>query len=512
MRIFLYNSRIYGQQGYFLGIGFSVLVVIVAMTGNGDTWDAFTRLDVGARYLGWIMALLAAVLGAGLLHPEEPQDLEMTVNTCKPVSHLVLERMIACHVSLCLPAWAALASIIFLGHLDPIWFLPGAAIILTNILVFSGIAILASAYSRYSLAGMAGAVLGVILLTLVNLPDIYVALNFFVIRAAFSSPELFWGGKLIFSMLGCLALIFGLRRFNNTDVLLTGTGKASGASQRKQKQPRNHLATFLAQMIPVSNASPNWGVLYEALQLASKGVIPIAMLSLTFIMGFLAISGGNWLYSLAINFPRGLLIFSILVLPPLVCDLIPTDRRANVDQLVLSSISSSQYFRNKLGAAVMVVILTVFLGSIPFTFLLFVASLQGQWQYLMAYSLIWICAVIPFLIYWPSLAGLIGSLSGSRSAFGIGIAISVLGFAVYGLTATNMMGNLLFPAGTAVIETLGALVQTAPTIGNNTFIVSSLMAPAPWYLIPLFSISGILQVFILFRFILLIQRKKGQSL
>ena len=74
MRIFLYNSRIYGQQGYFLGIGFSVLVVIVAMTGNGDTWDAFTRLDVGARYLGWIMALLAAVLGAGLLHPEEPQD------------------------------------------------------------------------------------------------------------------------------------------------------------------------------------------------------------------------------------------------------------------------------------------------------------------------------------------------------------------------------------------------------------------------------------------------------
>lgn len=509
MKRMYYTLKEVGFQPFSLSILLSGLVTLVILSDTVVT-EPTARFQVATKYLAWGTAFLSTVLMAYSFRPEDSTHVETQASLPTHLYQIVGGKILACSFMIILPTIGALvlianithqASAVFLGH--------GLIIIIVNAFFFGSVTTLGTVLGRKSIVGTLIGLILVVIFSLLPLPEIAHPFLQNIGSVPFSASLM---TLIVYIIVGAIMFITSLSVLKDIDYLLAGKETLLVLPHKNKTGNTSHRVKRVIDMsLEIALSTPGHtitkGVAYELLQWMINGWLPIMMGAVTIVFS-LPFSRVNTLYTIAIDFPRSIIMFSLILLPPILCDSISSDKRSHRTEIILAYVSSQTYLSIKVVSVWIAVLGTVIIGSTLSYVVLSMYALSGLPQYLVANIAIFLLAVAPFLVYISSLSILVGSLANQRPAFVIGGIISLIAVISYALTANNIVGNLFFPSGTMAIETVGEWLRQQ--VGVRVTYLEPPETIVPWYLlpVPLVVLSG--QIALAWQLALhSLERKKG---
>jgi hypothetical protein len=387
----------------------------------------------------------------------------------------------------------------------------GVATIIANSLLFGNIAALGASLGRRSVVGALLGLTSVVLFSLLPLPE---AIHPFLQNTDSTSYSVLLITRGAYALLGVLMFGANLYILTNTDYLLVGKKPpVSLLPNTTSSNPGTKLGqiakTRLQSVLFASGFASTGGWVYESFQWIISGWLPIMMGTITIVFGILVfLDDIDVPYHLAANFPRSIVMFSLILLPPILCDSIPADRRNHCASMALAYISPESYLMMKMVGAWVVAVGTVSLSVVPFCLVLGMYALSGSYQYLIANIVILVFAIVPLLLYISSLSILLGSLANQRPAFAIGGLVSLAAVIAFALTTNTILGNLIFPSGTMLIETTANWLRGQ--VPTQATYLNAQEGIVPWYLLGLPLVSAIGQIALAWQLALHFLKRKDE--
>jgi hypothetical protein len=478
-----YAIKAVGSQPFFLSTLLSGLVIFVIFSDTVMT-DSNVRFQAATKYLSWGTAFLSAILTAYSFRPEDNAHMEIQASLPTPFYKIVGEAILVGNLLIVLPIIGASILIANLtSQTSAIAISHGLLMIIANALFFSSVATLGTSLGRRSVIGALGSLTLVVIFSLLPLPEV---VHPFLQNAGSTSYGNSVVALAVYIFMGTIIFVASLAVLKDVDYIFTGRRPGIVLLKKKTTKSTSYQShrvadSWLQRILSISKHTFLGELAYEVFQWMISGWLPIMIGAITITFGFLVFVSIDVPYNFATNFPRSIIMFSLLLLPPILCDSIPSDRRNHRTSMIVSCISPRAYLSIKVVSAWIAVLVTVTISAMPFYMLLGIYALSGLPQYLMASMAVFLLAVVPLLVYISSLSVLLGTFANQRPAFAIGGVISVVAVIAYALTSNTIVGNLFFPSGTMAIETiadwLGKQVATQASYLNPTKTI------VPWYLL-----------------------------
>jgi len=524
IRKWFYIFTIISPQPLLASLALGVAISLVVLT-DSNLPDSSLRFQVSARYFAWGAAFLASILIAYGFRPEDGADVEMRACLPTPFMRQVAEQILACLFAVILPvALVFLLHTAFLGQATAEKLGLGLVAFFTNAVLLGGIAIAGTVFARQSGAGAALALGVLIVATFIPVPEVIRAAFLFGVAEGLTEPLVWWMSRAVYLLIGSVAFGLGMQKLKDTDYLLVGkrpaairlrsadrqTSKPGSTSERAAAPFTLAVPVFLNRPLEVPSNHVLWGAAYETLRLTISGWLPIAIIAMCWVFTIPSLINGsfNLPYALTIDVPRSILMLSLIMLPPLVCDAIPSDRRSHLDQMLLAIVSHEAYLAIKVLGTVTAALGAVLIGMLPIiAFLGGLALLNAAPQFLAAHIAIWLLAIIPGISYLCSMSVLLGSLAGTRPAFGVGGIIALVNAIVFAVTTNSIVGNMIFPGGNMALETIGAWLREPISITHSYLIPPPVV---PWYMLGIPLISSVCQVMLAWHLALQVFRRRGR--
>lgn len=456
------------------------------------------------KYLAISSAFLSSVLVASALKPEDLSAIEMYNTLPHPFWRIIARHIIVNLLAILLSViLVTLITLAIMGdiHYSALPFL-GIANVVSNSLLFGGFSLLGTVLGRDSRIGQLLGLLMFALSLVVPFPEfISPAVYPYRVMDGLSFSIAWWSSRLGYAILGTLVCALSLYLAQDTDRLMVGkhsqsTSVSSDGKFSIWRKRETIISPSKTLRIPPSRFLGL--VAYEALLAAIGGVIPILVLGMCAMFTcvlplFDAIHGGiHELLSSQVNSPVALIYFLFPLLPVILVDSIPHDRRALLDQLILTTISPRAYLGGKALGACVTILGAFLLGNVPVLFLLTIAALIGSFHFLLCYLSILLLGVLPALVYFSVMSVLVGTLARSQRPVFLGGLMTIGSIVLLIATHNSIVGNMLFPTGLMATDTLLAWMR------QQTGIIYSSINPAQT-VVPLFylvfpPLSAILQI------------------
>jgi hypothetical protein len=416
---------------------------------------------------------LCVLITASILQPEDTSSLEMMASLSKPFWQTTLATVALCWLMTWLVSGlATIASVILIGKLDLGLLMTVVVGFAAVIFFFGGITLLNVIAGRDSRIGIMVGLLAVawlfafpgIISRVATIPS----LPIFSVAEGATNPVPWITFRLVYTLAGISCCIAGTRRVDDTDYLLVGAARRStrftSTTQKPLKQWRIHWQRWLGVLSkPLSRSvSRNVGlVFYEGMISVIKGPLLITMAVLWFIFGCIVFigglrSGGFWpaVEGGATGLLFTLRLFLAVILPFILVATVSAERRTHVDQLMLSLISPHAYLGGKLLGICGGVFISFLLCSLPASLFMIIPALMGEPIYLIGYLGNLFLGIFPFLAYIITISVLTGMLARSSHPLFWGGLAAVGIFAVFLTTAKGKIGNIIFPSGQMVADTI----------------------------------------------------------
>jgi len=479
MKRLFYTVKVIGNHPFVFSLLFCGLVIFLVFSNTVIT-DFDIRFQLATKYLAWGTAFLSSILMAYSFRPEDSTQIEMEAGlpTCFYKSAGL--KIVICNLLIVIPVIGAIILIANLTHhIFDSSLVHALIMLISNAFFFGSVAILGTSLGRRSVVGILSGLLFTVVFSLLPLPD---SVHPFLqdINAAHYSNL----APTFYLIAGIAMFVISLIVLKDIDSLLTGKVIFNFLSKKNIKQSDNRYLALVEMGVKkiLSNSMPVFimGAVYEAIQWMISGWLPIMMGGIIIILGTLVFWGEDKLYVLAIDFPRSIIMVSLMLLPPIVCDSIPFDKRSSRTSIILSCISAQVYIAQKIIGVWIAIFTILIITTLPFFIILYLVAFAGSPQYLITAMTVFLLAIVPFFVYISSLSVLFGTLANRQPAFAIGAVISITAFIAYALTSNSIIGNFLFPSGTIVIETMGDWLSKQ--VGVFFFSINEKIT-APFYLL-----------------------------
>lgn len=478
-----YTIKAIGKQPFFLSTLLGGLVIF-AIFSDAVITDSIIRFQVATKYLAWGTAFLSAILMAYSFRPEDSAHVEIQASLPTPFYKIVSGTILVCNLLIVLPIIGASILIASLtNQISAIAVSHSLVMIIANAFFFGGVATLGTSLGRRSVIGALGSLTLVVIFSLLPMPEV---VHPFLQNVSATSYNNSTAALAVYIFAGALIFAVSLAILKDVDYILTGKEPHIVLLSKKTTRPesgKDHQVTeaWLQRILSISRNTFLGQLVYESFQWVISGWLPIMMGAITIIFGVLVFSSRDVPYHLATNFPRSIIMFSLLLLPPILCDSVPSDRRHHRTSIILSCISPQTYLSIKVVSVWIAVLGTVTVSAMPFYMMLGIYALSGFPQYLLANMAVSLLAVAPSLVYIASLSVLLGAFANQRPAFAIGGVISLVAVIAYALTSNTIVGNLFFPSGTMAIETIADWL--GKQVANQASYLNPTQAVAPWHLL-----------------------------
>jgi hypothetical protein len=506
LRTLLYQLRLIGWGPLAICcLVFGGLILLVASdAGSGG----FPTL---AGYAAIAASFLASILVPAALKPEERPALELQTSVLEPFSRQIAHLALIYTGTVLLAGLATLSlAFILLPGSSPLQVLLAAANLIALTVLFGCGGLLATVYGRDSRLGQLAGLILFSLLLVVNIPALPDAFYPYSIRPAVSTP-LFWAfARLVFLSLGLIAGRVALHQMADTDRLFVGSSDAVRQSQDRQP-PTAHLLVslnkFLARPLPPLPTRYLSVVTYEAILSLLRGPLPALILVmaavflyfLPLVEFFQSPEPGILLVELTSGLPRSLVYFCLPILPFILADTFPSDRRERVDNLMLTTLSPSAYFACKVAGACIAAAGLALVTLLPWLLFLGLVALIGSPEPFLAFAGILFLGFLPALVYISAMSVLIGALAGYRRPLVVGGLLVVVAIVLLVVTGNSLLGNILYPSGLMAIETLGAWLRGETGIQYDSVLNIRTIVPFPVLFLP--PLSALAQIFAVSRLV-----------
>lgn len=417
---------------------------------------------------------LCVLITASILQPEDTSSLEMMASLSTPFRQTTSATVALCWlVTWLVSGLSTTASVLLVGKIDLELLMTIAVGYAAIIFFFGGITLLNVIVGRDSRIGLMVGLLVVVWLFafpgIISRVAMIPSLPIFGIAEGAANPVPWVAFRLVYTLAGISCCIVGTRRLDDTDYLLVGAarrGTRFAPAQKPLKEwriRRPRWLGILSKPLPRS-VSRNVGlVVYEGMISVIKGPLLITIAVLWFIFGCIVLigglrSGGFWpaVEGGATGLLFTLRLFLAVLLPFIIVATVSADRRTYVDQLMLSLIPPHAYLGGKLLGICGGVFISFLLCSLPASLFMTIAALMGQPIYLTGYLGNLFLGVFPFLAYIIAISVLTGMLArSSHPLFWGGLAAAGI-FAVFLTTAKSKIGNIIFPSGQMVADTIAS--------------------------------------------------------
>ncbi len=493
---------------YTIQIGGYGSVAVSFLLFGGSALLALTDANAGGlggfvKYLAISSAFLSSVLIASAFRPEDVSAVEVYNTVPYPFWRIITKHVIINWSAISLTAvLVTLIMVVVTGDVHHlVLLLLGVANIVSNSLLFGGLALWGTVLGRDSRKGQLLGLVVFVLSLVVPLPEfINPAVHPYRVVDGLNFPIIWWASRFGYIVLGVLVCVSSLYLARDTDRLIVG------------KQPRS------TQLVPVHKFSvwkkwkgfilPSGALLvppskflglvtYEALLTITDGVIPILVLVMcvvsTYVLPLFDVvhSGFEGLLAQAES-PNFLIYFLFPLLPALLVNRIPHDRQDLLDQLLLTTISPREYLIGKAVGACVATLGAFLLGNVLLLLLLTIAALFGSSYILLCYLGILTLGVVPALVYINVISVLVGGLVRSRHPTLVGGVMVVGYFVLLIATHNSVVGNILFPTGVMASQTLSAWLSQQMGIIYSSVKPIRTVVPPFYLFFPV--LSGILQI------------------
>lgn len=499
-RILYYSGLIWGKLPLIMAIGISILALILACTDTNT--PVSLRPEVTTRYLTWLGGIGAILAAVSILHPESPGEIEPLATVPAKASRLILSRWTIVLILNIIPAWVALLVATLLSDRPLLASWASSAIAyLSAIVLLGGVALFISAIGRQSLIGIVGGIFLLLIVTLVPIPERFQAINLLRSGEAWIQPNLWWGSRLTYFLIGIVLGWVGSVRLGDFDYLLTG-GRTNSVRpntshstiwKRKPNSFPDQFFAFGRNALPLGSGflANEW--VYDAWQVLLRGALPIAVLSLVIVTCGLACIGLNWELHLAIDAPRSAMLFGTIIIPLLTCDTIPAERRIRSDQLSLSALSLPAYIKDKISGNVVVVLIVLLIGALPVC-IFYLLTIMMDTRLSIAALVMWFGITLPYFGYLTAVSTQLGALFSGRSGYAVGVILAIGGIILYVLAGEIPILNYIFPCGPAAADTLLGFAQGFPLerLSGPSLVV-------PLWSLALFPLSALIQIIVLYK-------------
>lgn len=444
----------YGPPAAGLLLFGGALFVVAATPGRGG-------FPVLAGYLVIMSALLAAVLGATACRPEDTPTLESWAALPQPFWRMAAAT-VALHwaTTLLIAALVSLAAAVVLGPVDAGLLWLTLAAVAAGSLFFAGLALFGTVLGRSSQFGL---LLGLLVFAAPLAASfsewLSPAIHPYVVAVGPEALAAWWTARLAYAALGVAACVGGLCWLQNTDRLLAGgrSGAPRSLSGSSSGGRRKGLRAVVARAAPRPASRLTGLLVYETALAVLGGIAPILVLTACIALGSITVgpdllSGDrSSLAGQLASFPSASIYVLVLLLPFVLSDSVPADRRARLDQLLLAAISPQLYLWGKVLGTCAAVVLLALLGNL---LLLLPAAALLPPAVLLMYGGLLLVGLVPMLVYVSAASVLLGALSGPRRPLFVSAAIAVGFFSLILATRSTVLGNVLFPSGIMATDTI----------------------------------------------------------
>lgn len=497
MKRLYYTIKVIGSQPLLFSLLFCGLVIFLVFSNTVIT-NFDIRYQIAIKYLAWGSAFLSSILMAFSFRPEDSSQIEIEASLPIYFYKSVGIKIFVCDLMIIFPFLGVIILIASLtGHGLDVFLARAITILISNVFFFGNVAILGASLARRSVVGI---FFGLLLLAAFSLSPLPSSIHPFlqdVNSAHYNNLT-----PIVYLFAGIAMFSLSLAVLKDVNSLLIGRAIHAFWNKKDNRQNPNKYRMIIEmgfqKILSVSMPVFIAGAVYEAIQWLISGWLPIMLGGIIIVWGILSLVGTDDFYPLAIDFPRTIIMLSMILLPTLVCDTIPSDKRSDRISLMLSCISLQTYLTLKIIGAWIAIFISLIIGAMPFYIILGINALMGFPQYLTATTMIFLLAVVPFYVYISSISVLIGTLANHRPAFAIGAIISITASIAFALITNSIMGNILFPSGTMAIETLGNWLSNQ--IGVSYLSINE-RPIAPLYLLTLPLLAGIGQIAIVWRLV-----------
>ena len=505
-RTILYQLRLTGWGP--LAISFVVFGGLMLLVGSDPGSGGFPTL---AGYAAIAVSFLASILIPAVLKPEDRPALELQTPVLEPLSRQIF------YLALIQIGTVLLAGLITLGLAfillpasNSLQFLLAVSNLSALTILFGFGGLLATVYGRDSRLGQLTGLILFSLLLVVNIPALPDAFYPYSIRPAESAPLTWVLVRIVYLGLGLLAGRFALSQMNDTDRLFVGPPAIARQNRDRPASPLHRLTSLnkaLAGPLPPLPARYLSIVAYETILSLLRGPLPALILVMAAVFLYLlplfeffqSVDPGALLVELASGLPRSLVYFCLPVLPFLLADTLPSDRRERVDDLILSNLSPRAYLSFKVTGACIAAAGLALVTFLPWLIFLGLVALVGTPGPFLAFAGILFLGFLPALVYISAMSILVGALAGFRRPLVIGGLLVVVSIVLLVVTGNSPLGNILYPSGMMAIETLGTWLRGEAGIQYDSVLNVRPVVPFPILLLP--PLSALAQVFAVWRIV-----------
>ena len=512
MKRYLYIFLIRVRQVLFLGL-FTFLPIGLLVSIFKSHFPLSNLLE------NWGLAtgLLSVLVSASIFHPEDTTSFEMKASLPRPFWRTIFEVLIV--------------------SLGVVWLIGGiSTFTLMLILKVFDIASMVAAVTNYAVIALffgsitlSGVILGRdsrigLMLGLLTVAwlfafpgifsreiKIFSLFNFNVLEGT-ENPFLWGGYRIIYLLFSITCLRIGIYRLRDVDSLLAGTAPRGAwfmSGKEHSSQQSKHLFSFqkyLSKPLRISASRTLGLMIYEGMIAVVKGPIFIAFAVLWLLFGVTSILWESWnaglLFGLeagAISFPFTLRLLLVVFLPFSIVSIASTDQRTRVEPLMLSIISPRAYIGGKILGIGGGVIIWFLICSFPVTLIMVsLVLLTGYPIYLVGYLGNLFLGVVPFLIYMTAISVIIGLLARVGHTLLWGGAIAIGTFIVFSSTPKSVIGNIIFPFGQMVADTIAYPIYLLGHTSGGFFTPQPkhfLLMPTFYLALPM--LSAMVQIFLL---------------